>query len=211
MGEAMSLGGFLFSVCGAAVVAWGIWRAWTRPQVESDDTPVVNLAERRQESSGARWSLRGELARLFLVSVDMSSAGADQPLKKGVDASDCQPSATALPPIAMPDNDGNTELTGNVDNASAGNSLVDIIPTDARELIRFQAKAEALADMMNAGILGNQAKSIEVVFHCARAAASRPESTYQKALGLINRLAKPAKPEYISDMRERIFKEEGVA
>jgi hypothetical protein len=200
MDKVIELGSCLYTVMGAAVVVWGIWRAWARPK----DRQAIDIAARRQP---AGWSARGELARLFLVPVDMLSTEADRHPQKGVDRSDWQLSATALPGIAMGNNDDNAGLTNNAGNASAGNVQLDILPTEIRDMIRFQAKAEAVADLMNAGIVGNQAKTIEAVFHCARASSSRPESTYQKALGLITRLAKPAKPEYVGDMIARVERE----
>jgi len=80
MGNALSLGGFCFSVIGACFVAWGIWRAWTRSPQEwhRPDTPVVDLTTRRQPGG---WSVRGELARLFLTEdVVMSRSAAGVPI-----------------------------------------------------------------------------------------------------------------------------------
>ena len=62
MGDAIGLGGFCFSILGACAVAWGIWRAWTRPQKNEGDQPSP-----AQRPAFSRWSISGELRRLFLV------------------------------------------------------------------------------------------------------------------------------------------------
>jgi hypothetical protein len=33
MGKAIELGSFLYALIGAAVVAWGIWRAWSNQKI----------------------------------------------------------------------------------------------------------------------------------------------------------------------------------
>jgi hypothetical protein len=61
MGQLLELGSCLYAVVGASVVAWGIWRAWVRPRNREAVRPT------EQRPAQARWSVRGELARLFLV------------------------------------------------------------------------------------------------------------------------------------------------
>lgn len=62
MGDVIGLGGFCFSILGASVVAWGIWRAWIRPQeIEGDQSP------QEHQPAPSHWSIRGEFRRLFLV------------------------------------------------------------------------------------------------------------------------------------------------
>src|SRR5262245_59538803 len=82
MGKALELGACLYTLIGATVVVWGIWRAWVKPK----DPGVVDLTERRQPSG---WSVRGELARLFLITdtpPDMSSTGAEPTAEKAGDS-----------------------------------------------------------------------------------------------------------------------------
>lgn len=71
--------------------------------------------------------------------------------------------------------------TGNAINSElSDNSL------EARDIIRFQAKAEALAALIRDGQVTNIAKGIEKTFQCSR--SSKDDSTYQKALRLIKPL-----------------------
>ena len=115
-------------------------------------------------------------------------------------------------PIAMGNNAVNEELTVNPGDAGAVNSSGNFIPSEARELIRFQAKAEAIAELINAGLLTNQAKAIEAVYHCSRTSSKRPETPYQKAKLLIEQLINP-RPLYYDDLRAKIEAEvqaEGV-
>ena len=123
-----------------------------------------------------------------------------------------QPRAGDSQPIAIANNAVNAELTVNPGDAGAVNSSGNFIPSEARELIRFQAKAEAIADLMNAGLLTNQAKAIETVYHCSRTSSKRPETPYQKAKQLIEQLINP-RPLYYDDLRAKIEAEiqaEGV-
>lgn len=62
MGDAIGLGGFCFSILGACVVAWGIWRAWTRPPARAGaQSPHAG------QPTPSHWSIGSELRRLFLV------------------------------------------------------------------------------------------------------------------------------------------------
>jgi hypothetical protein len=144
MDKALELGSCLYTLIGASVVAWGIWRAWVRPK----DRETVNLAERRQPSG---WSVRGELARLFLVSdgpVDMSSSAPDLPARK-VGA---EPVRHQVPEPMSVSAEPNTDDTGPVLGAT-GASAVD---TNARDIIR----ASVIAELLDSGLLTNRDKAI---------------------------------------------------
>lgn len=82
----------------------------------------------------------------------------------------------ARQPIATPDNDDNAGLT---DNAPA-----TPIPSEAREIIRMQAKAEVVVKLLQSAKLTNKAEAIELIFECSR--SSRAGSTYQQALAMVN-------------------------
>jgi hypothetical protein len=82
--------------------------------------------------------------------------------------------------IAKPGNAINEPLPGNAVADILDNPSSDI--TAAREAIRFQAKVEALADLVNAGKVP-QAEGIEIVFHCKR--SGRAESPYARARAAI--------------------------
>lgn len=72
--------------------------------------------------------------------------------------------------------------------AIAGNEVnreLNLLPEEAREIIRFQAKVEVLADLLADGQLSNKAKAIERTFHCAR--SGKPDSLYAR----VNRALEP--------------------
>lgn len=81
-------------------------------------------------------------------------------------------------PIATPGNADNAELPGNV--------VAGPIPNEARDIIRMQAKAEAVAQLLKTAKMTNKAEAIETVFNCSR--TSRAGSTYQQALLLVDAL-----------------------
>lgn len=84
--------------------------------------------------------------------------------------------------IATTDNEDNDELPEQQQLAE-----------EVREIMRFQAKAEALAMLYRSGQVSNLAKAIETTFECSR--SSKEDSTYQKAKRVIDPLiAKPAVP-----------------
>lgn len=83
----------------------------------------------------------------------------------------------AKQPIATTDNEVNNELSVNV-----------IVPEAARDIIRFQAKVEALAALIKDGQVTNMAKGIERTFGCSR--SSKEGSTYQQALRALQPLIK---------------------
>jgi len=179
----MNIGNWLelaLAIWALVVVPRGIWRAWTRPK-HQDEPAVVDLAQRRQPAS---WSIRGELARLFLVNdgpVDMSSVSTE--------SAPYTPVAEQLPAtstndgqrIAMQGNAVKVELPGNV------------LPEEAREIIRYQAKVEALAALLTAGKVP-QTEGIELVFNCKR--SGRADSPYGKARAAVVAQLGADKPEY---------------
>jgi hypothetical protein len=90
-----------------------------------------------------------------------------------------QQSTSAIQPIATTGNAINQQLNDNT-----------LLPEEAREIIRFQAKVEALADLIKSGQVSNMAKGIEGVFHCSR--SGKEDSIYQKARRTLEPLVKPA-------------------
>ncbi len=94
--------------------------------------------------------------------------------------------------IATPGNAVNTKLTGN------------LLPEEAREIVRFQAKVEAAAAIVESGKVG-QTDAIEIIFHCKR--SGRVDSPYGKARdALLVRLG-PERPLYYDDLRKRVEEE----
>jgi hypothetical protein len=179
----MNIGDYLtiaLAIWALLVVPRGIWRAWARPRVEPSEPVVVDLAKRRQLSG---WSIRSELARLFLVPVDMSSVSARSGESNATDAGVSQPIESASAPIAMLSSAVSDELTAD------------------------DASARAIALLLNAGLLTNRTKAIEQVFQCSVTAKSRPDTPYQRALKLVEQYQTPARPEYISDLRARVERE----
>jgi hypothetical protein len=68
---------------------------------------------------------------------------------------------------AMPGNGGNDVLPGNA------------LPEEIREIMRFQAKVEAVERVIKSGKMG-QAEAVETIFECKR--SGRPESVYARAV-----------------------------
>lgn len=81
-------------------------------------------------------------------------------------------------PIATPGNNDNAGLPGN--------AVADALPSEVRDIIRMQAKAEVVADLLKGVKFTNKAEAIEFVFHCSR--SGRPNSPYQQALALVDPL-----------------------
>jgi hypothetical protein len=194
MDKAIELGSCLYTVVGAAVVAWGIWRAWTRPpQVDQGET--IDLAERRQPSG---WSIRGELARLFLVSdgpADMSSDVADLPSRNVSDRREWHQVPAPVFVSAKPNTDDTEPVPG-----ATGASEID---TSVRDIIR----ASAIAELLDSGLLTNRDKAICLLFHCSKASSSRPEAPFQVALKLVEQHRAKARPEYVGEMIARVERE----
>jgi hypothetical protein len=93
-------------------------------------------------------------------------------------------------PIATTDNEDNGELPDN-------RLLSESLPTEVRDIIRFQGNVEMLARQYRAGLISNLAVAIEKSFECSR--SSKEGSTYQR----VHRAIKPLiderpDPEYVT-------------
>lgn len=182
-------------LAGLIFVPWVfIIRPWLRRRqaAPAERAPAVDLAQRRQPAE--RWSIRGELARLFLVedrpimSSDRSATTAARPVADPLPAT----STIEAQRVAMPGNAGNAELPGNV------------LPEAAREIVRFQAQVEAVIAIVESGKVG-QTEAIERIFKCKR--SGRPDSHYAKARAAVEAQQKPQRPEYVGDMIARVERE----
>jgi hypothetical protein len=180
-------------LAGVIFVPWVfLIRPWLRRrQVAPVEQPqVVDLAERREH-----WSLRGELARLFLVENaprDMSSGAYDRRANRAVAAPLPATSTDDRQRIGMPGNAVNAELPGNV------------LPEEAREIVRFQARVEAVIAIVESGKLG-QTEAIERIFGVKR--SGRPDSPYARARAAVEAQQKPQRPELVGEMIERVQRE----
>jgi hypothetical protein len=96
--------------------------------------------------------------------------------------------AVSDPVAATSTNDGQRIATpGNADNAElSGNAVADPIPSEARDIIRMQARAEAVVALLKSAKMTNKAEAIELIFNCSR--SGRPNSTYQQAVALVDAL-----------------------
>ncbi len=126
------------------------------------------------------WEYRADLARA--VSVLMSRLRPWLPPDKAVVRAIDQHLRDDDQLIATTSNAINQELNDN-----------SLLPEEAREIIRFQAKVEALADLIKLGQVSNMAKGIEGVFHCSR--SGKEDSTYQQVRRLLEPLIKTG-PQY---------------
>jgi hypothetical protein len=92
------------------------------------------------------------------------------------------------PPVVRPSKNGGQLIatTDNEDNDELSDNAVvqAVVPEEARDIIRFQAQVETLATLIKAGIVSNKATGIEKTFSCSR--SSKPDSTYQKVLKLLD-------------------------
>ncbi len=76
---------------------------------------------------------------------------------------------------------------GNADNGKLpGNAVADLVPSEARDIIRMQAKAEAVVTLLKSAKMTNKAEAIELIFDCSR--SGRSNSTYQQAVTLVDQL-----------------------
>jgi hypothetical protein len=208
MDKAIELGSCLYTVIGASVVAWGIWRAWVRPK----DQKTVNLAERKQPIG---WNWRDELTRLFLVTDNppdnMSSDPDEDDTQERGATGLANNSDDGLQPIAMPRKAANDALALGGLGDVAANDLSDITPAEARAIIRQQARAEAIVAILRAAesgkvkSAGDQASLIEAVAGGAR--TSRPGTPYTLLKIAVDELRGKARPEYVGDMIARVQRE----
>lgn len=83
--------------------------------------------------------------------------------------------ATALPVVAKPSNEGNSQLPDN-------------------EAVVFQLKIELLAALIKGGQITNMARGIEVAFKCSR--SSKENSTYEQARRALAPLIAPPGPRW---------------
>lgn len=169
----MNVGNYLeigMAIWALIVIPRAIWRAWHRPAQPSEPT-VVNLAERRQPTG---WSVRGELARLFLVS-DMSSSPPNSPAEK---AGDTQVWHQVPEPVSV-SAEPNTEDT-------------EPVPSVARDIIR----ASLIAELLDSGLLTNRDKAICQAFRCSKASSARPDAPFQVALRLVEQHRAKHGPEF---------------
>lgn len=140
---------------------------------------------------------RGLFRRYFVVRVNLfgddPTEDAHPVMSNGRrDQAPTQPVDNCVDSIATP-----------VDNPIV-NAALTVDSAEARDIIRFQAKVEALAALINADISLNQARAIEAVFGCSRTPASRPDSIYQRTLTALRPLlrkdapadASPDQPQY---------------
>lgn len=146
----------------------------------------------------AHWLLTSDHPRAVWLRAVMSRPEVDPTLEESVDAGDRHQApgvgdTTMKPSIAATD-----QLTGDlVDSAFA------MLPAEAREIVIFEARAQAIADLQRKNLITNLAKVIEAVYHTPRASSSRPESPYQKAKRRVEELV-GARPMWVSDLRAKI-------
>lgn len=128
------------------------------------------LSHRSAEGEPTRWARwKAFLAARYVVSPEVMSRDGDedrpdQPVVTPV----VRGATNAGQLIATTDNEDNSELSGQ-----------PLLPTEARDIIRFQAQVEALASLYKSGQVTNLAKGIEETFGCSR--SSKEDSTYQRA------------------------------
>lgn len=94
--------------------------------------------------------------------------------------------------IATPGNAGNAALPGNA------------LPEAARDIVRFQARVEAVIAIVESGKVG-QVEAIERIFGCKR--SGRAESVYARARAAVEAQIQPAPVEYVGDMVKRVQSE----
>lgn len=193
----MNLGNWLeigMAIWALIVIPRAIWRAWTRPAQE-DPMPTIDLAERRRPPS---WSLRGELARLFLVYDEPPAMSSRCDWPAPIEAGDRQVQHLVSEPVSV-SVEPNTEDTEPVSGVT-GASHVD---ASARNIIR----ASVVAELLDSGLLTNRDKAICQVFRCSKASSSRPEAPFQVALKLVEQHRAKARPELVGEMIERVQRE----
>lgn len=106
----------------------------------------------------------------------MSSVRRTNPDDRSGSAPVAATSTIARQPIATPGNAVNAELSGNV--------VAGAVPNEAREIIRMQAKAEAVVKLLKSAKMTNKAEAIELIFECSR--SGREGSMYKRAQTLVD-------------------------
>jgi len=181
---------------GLIFVPWVfVIRPWLRRRQAAsvDRAPVIDLAGR-----GHRWSLRGELARLFLVEERPQVMSSDRPRDIASAASAGQVWHQVSEPVSV-SAEPNTADTEQVSGAT-GASAPD---TSARDIMR----ASVIAELLDSGLLTNRDKAIMQIFHCSKASSSRPDAPFQVALRLVEQHRAKKRPEYVGDMIARVERE----
>lgn len=178
----MSLGTILeiiLAIWALIVIPRAIWRAWTRPAPLDHAPPVEDRTDR-----GDRWSLRGELARLFLVEDTTPIMSSDRDRTSIYDAGVGQVRHQVSAPVSVSaePNTADTEPVSGVE-----------IDTSARDIIR----AAMIAELLDSGLLTNRDKAICQVFKCSKAASTRPDAPFQVALRLVEQHRAKLGPEYV--------------
>lgn len=107
-----------------------------------------------------------DLISSFIMSRFLGAAGPIEGAGNGV----AQAAPEAGQGVAKPGNPVNDGLPGNV------------LPEEVREIMRFQAKVEAVENILKSGKIG-QVEAIEFVFECKR--SGRPESVYARAVAAV--------------------------
>lgn len=165
LGDIVQIGLILLGVYAFGRV---LWRTWIKPLFAQPSAPPIY------------WSLRDEFARLFLIQDNavMSSDEDEDALDRVVAAPVAATSTNGGQLIATPDNEVNDGLSGN--------AVADLIPSEARDIIRMQVRAEIVVELLKSAKFTNKAEAIEFVFKCSR--SGRPNSTYQQAVTLVDQL-----------------------
>ena len=124
------------------------------------------------------------------------------------DMSSAEEVPAPAPPVAepvaamLPEAVDRSLTPGNAVNAELPDNAV--VPAEAREIIRTQAKAEAVAALLKSAKLTNKAETIEIVFGCSR--SGRPGSPYARAVVAVDALIErfpPLTPEQAAE-RQRL-------
>lgn len=148
-----------------------VWNAWTAGIVFATLLVAYLVLSHRAVDHGPTLLARG-IAHLIMLREQRKSARA----------------AVSALVAATSTNDGQrTAMLGNADNPElSGNAVADPVPSEARDIIRMQAKAEDVVALLKSAKMTNKAEAIELIFNCSR--SGRPNSTYQQAAALVDRL-----------------------
>jgi hypothetical protein len=199
MGNWIDLGGFIFSLLSAAFVLWAIIRAWTRPRPAENTQPAPASAELPPLDlpGPARW-LIDLIKRPFMVYDDQLVMPSDRARDDAGAAGAGQVRHRGAAPVSV-SAEPNTDETEQVPGASGASTL----DTSARDIMR----ASVIAELLDSGLLTNRDKAICQIFHCSKAASTRPDAPFQVALRLVEQHRAKRKPEYVGDLIERVHRE----